>query len=60
MYQLNKKYPERTVLSGESWSAICQFMKTITLDRVLRSFSRNNVTADHGARGNRTEGPAGN
>jgi len=36
MYQLNKKYPEKRFYPVNP-DAICQFMKTITLDRVLRS-----------------------
>jgi quinolinate synthase len=36
MYQLNKKYPEKRFYPVNP-EAICQFMKTITLDRVLRS-----------------------
>jgi quinolinate synthase len=36
MHQLNKKYPEKQFYPVNP-DAICQFMKTITLDRVLRS-----------------------
>jgi len=36
MHQLGKKFPERTFVPVNP-RAICAFMKTITLDRVLRS-----------------------
>jgi quinolinate synthase len=36
MHQLNKKYPEKT-FHPVNPNAICAFMKTITLDRVIRS-----------------------
>src|SRR5271168_203784 len=36
MHQLNKKYPERT-FHPVNPNAVCAFMKTITLDRVIRS-----------------------
>jgi len=36
MHQLNKKYPQKQFYPVNP-EAICQFMKTITLDRVLRS-----------------------
>jgi quinolinate synthase len=36
MHQLNKKYPEKT-FHPVNPNAVCAFMKTITLDRVIRS-----------------------
>jgi quinolinate synthase len=36
MHQLNKKFPAKTFLPVNA-EAICAFMKTITLDRVIRS-----------------------
>ncbi len=36
MHQLNKKFPEKTFYPVNS-NAICAFMKTITLDKVIRS-----------------------
>src|SRR5271154_4969379 len=36
MHQLNKKYPERTFYPVDP-NAVCAFMKTITLDKVIRS-----------------------
>jgi quinolinate synthase len=36
MHQLNKKYPEKTFYPVNP-NAVCAFMKTITLDRVIRS-----------------------
>jgi quinolinate synthase len=36
MHQLNKNYPHKSFYPVNS-NAICAFMKTITLDRVLRS-----------------------
>ena len=36
LHQLNKKYPEKTFYPVNS-DAVCAFMKTITLDKVIRS-----------------------
>ena len=36
LHQLNKKYPEKTFYPVNS-NAVCAFMKTITLDKVIRS-----------------------
>jgi quinolinate synthase len=36
LHQLNKKYPERTFYPVDP-NAVCAFMKTITLDKVIRS-----------------------
>src|SRR5271155_3726745 len=36
LHQLNKKYPERTFYPVDP-NAVCDFMKTITLDKVIRS-----------------------
>ena len=36
MHQLNKKFPEKTFYPVNS-NAVCAFMKTITLDKVIRS-----------------------
>jgi quinolinate synthase len=36
MYQLNKKFPDRTFYAVNP-NAVCSFMKTITLDKVIRS-----------------------
>jgi quinolinate synthase len=36
LYQLNKKFPEKTFYPVNP-NAVCAFMKTITLDKIIRS-----------------------